>query len=103
MTDNTGNTTTSGATRKPAARSSRSSRTRPSRAKSAGVGSNSAQRAGAAIANPASTEDWRGLDRMVSRYLAGHPGASIGETTIGELLAWAQQRRPKTMTAGAGA
>lgn len=109
MAENTSNTPTSGATtRKPAARGNRStssrSRSRGSAAnrnRNAGGGAN-IQTGGGATPN-AQNDDWRGLNRIISRYMAAHPQGSIGETTVGELLAWAEQKRPRTMTAGGGA
>jgi hypothetical protein len=100
--------TTEGTTKKPAATAKTAARnrarSRPSRARTGGGGT--AQRAGAAAtatANAGEASDWNGLNRVVSRYLASHQNRSIGDTTIGELLAYAETRRPKTMTAGAGA
>lgn len=110
MAENTSNTPTSGATtRKPAARSNRSRTSSRSRSGSAANRNRSAgggatiQTAGGGATPNAQNDDWRALNRTVSRYMAGHPNASIGETTVGELLAWAEQKRPRTMTAGGGA
>lgn len=94
-------TPTSNTPKKPASRAANASRKRSRNRKPTG-NARAAAPAAKAAAPTAAQEDWRALNRIVSRYMAGHPNASIGETSVGELLAYAEQKRPKTMTAGGG-